>query len=68
MVLYCLLVAGQGRVLFKGQLFSAPMDWAELLTQLEKSRSEDALIPLPVPGAVLAARVAAVVWTPLRIR
>ena len=48
---------GKGRVLFKGQLFSAPMDWADLLTQLERSREEDALISLPVQGAVLAARV-----------
>ena len=48
---------GRGRVLFKGQLFSAPMDWAGILEQLEKSGSEDPLISLPVQGAVLAARV-----------
>ena len=39
---------GTGRVLFKGQLFSAPMDWAGILEQLEKSREEDPLISLPV--------------------
>jgi hypothetical protein len=48
---------GRGRVLFKGQLFSAPMDWAGILEQLEQSGSEDPLISLPVQGAVLAARV-----------
>ena len=48
---------GKGRVLFKGQLITALMDWADLLTQLERSREEDALISLPVQGAVLAARV-----------
>ena len=44
-------------MLFKEHLFSAPMDWADLLTQLERSREEDPLISLPVQGAVLAARV-----------
>ena len=48
---------GKGRALFKGQLFSALMDWADLLTQLERSRKEDALISLPVQGAASAARV-----------
>ena len=33
------------------------MDWAGILEQLEKSQEEDALISLPVQGAVLAARV-----------
>ena len=49
--------AGTGRVLFKGQLFSAPMDWTGILEQLEKSQEDGALISLPVQGAVLAARV-----------
>ena len=49
--------AGTGRGIFKGQLFSAPMDWAGILEQLEKSRETGALISLPVQGAVLAARV-----------
>ena len=34
--------AGTGRVRFKGQLFSAPMDWTGILEQLEKSREEGA--------------------------
>ena len=41
---------GNGRVLLKGHLFSAPMDWAGILEQPEKSREEDALISLPVQG------------------
>ena len=48
---------GRGRVLFKGQLFSAPMDWPGILEQLERSAREEALVALPVQGAVLAARV-----------
>ena len=48
---------GKGSVLFKGQLFSAPMDWVDQLQQLEKSHAEGPLISLPVQGAVLAARV-----------
>ena len=47
----------EGRIAWKGQLFSAPMDWAGILEQLEKSGSEEPLISLPVQGAVLAARV-----------
>ena len=38
-------------------LFSAPMDWAGIVDQLEKSAEEGPLISLPVQGAVLAARV-----------
>ncbi|MDA8609400.1 hypothetical protein N9L19_00635 [bacterium] len=48
---------GRGRVLFKGQLFSAPMDWPGLLQQLERAAQEEALVALPVQGAILAARV-----------
>ena len=48
---------GRGRVLFKGQLFSAPMDWPGLLEQLERAAQEEPLIALPVQGAILAARV-----------
>ena len=48
---------GRGRVLFKGQLFSAPMDWPGLVVQLERAAEEEALVALPVQGAILAARV-----------
>jgi len=51
------MYAGQGRIAFKGQLFSAPMDWNSLLTQLQKMEAEEIQISLPVLGAVLAARV-----------
>ena len=51
------MYAGTGRVLFKGQLFSAPMDWMGILEQLKKLEQDSALISLPVQGAVLAARV-----------
>ena len=31
------LYAGQGRIAYKGQLFSAPMDWRNMLEQIEAS-------------------------------
>ncbi len=46
-----------GRVAFKGQVFSAPMDWASVQHQLEAADKQETLISLPVTGAVLAARV-----------
>ena len=49
--------SGTGRLLLKGQLFSAPMDWTGILEQLDKLREGGVLISLPVQGAVLAARV-----------
>jgi hypothetical protein len=47
----------KGRVFFKGQLFSAPMNWADLLEQLQKLETNATHISLPVIGEVLAARV-----------
>ena len=49
--------AHQGRVAFKGQMFSAPMDWRSTLEQLEHMEAAEAHVALPVMGAVLAARV-----------
>ena len=47
----------RGRVVFKGQLFSAPMNWDDLLEQLKHLEAHEPHISLPVHGAVLAARV-----------
>jgi hypothetical protein len=47
----------EGRVAFKGQLFSAPMDWASMLEQLQSMEKKGALIALPVVGTVLATRI-----------
>ena len=47
----------KGRVFFKGQLFSAPMNWADLLKQLQKLETNETHVSLPVFGEVLAARV-----------
>ncbi len=49
--------AHQGRVAFKGQMFSAPMDWRSTLEQLEHMEAAEAHVALPAMGAVLAARV-----------
>jgi hypothetical protein len=47
----------KGRVFFKGQLFSAPMNWTDLLEQLVALENNETHISLPVSGEVLAARV-----------
>ena len=47
----------QGRVFYKGQIFSAPMDWPSMVEQLQKLEKEEPHISLPVMGEVLAARV-----------
>ena len=45
------------RLAFKGQVFSAPMDWGNLQSQIEAMEREEVHIALPVVGNVLAARV-----------
>ena len=45
------------RVAFKGQVFSAPMDWSSMIEQLQQMEKKDALIALPHVGAVLASKV-----------
>ena len=45
------------RVAFKGQVFSAPMDWNHLLEQLAANESQQTHISLPHTGAVLASKV-----------
>ena len=45
------------RVAYKGQIFSAPMDWKDIQQQLEDLESRDSFISLPVTGELLAKRV-----------
>ena len=45
------------RVAFKGQVFSAPMDWDRLLEQLFDPDSQPTHITLPHTGGVLASKV-----------
>ena len=47
----------QVRVAFKGQLFSAPMDWQNIRKQLEDISKDETKIVLPVHGEILATRV-----------
>ncbi len=49
------------RVAFKGQLFSAPMEWTSMLEQLQRLEEGEIHISLPVVGAVLAAHVRIVI-------
>ena len=55
----------EGRIAWKGQLFSAPMDWKSMLEQLKRMEKTDAHISLPITGAVLAARMRVVVTSGL---
>ena len=45
------------RVVFKGQVFSAPMDWKNVLQQLDDMKRNETHIALPKLGAVLASQV-----------
>ena len=45
------------RTAFKGQLFSAPMDWRSICDQLEALENEERVVDLPVLGEVLEKRV-----------
>ena len=51
------MYSSERRVAFKGQVFSAPMDWSSTLEQLEKIEKGEERIILPVLGEVLIARV-----------
>ena len=50
-----------GRIAYKGQLFSAPMDWNSMMDQLKRMEKEEVHVSLPVTGAVLASRVRLVI-------
>ena len=52
-----LLHKSEVRTAFKGQLFSAPMDWAGMVKQLENMEHNEAYRCVPVSGEALAARV-----------
>ena len=54
---FILLHTYQVRTAFKGQLFSAPMDWASMVQQLENMELNEAYRCVPVSGEALAARV-----------
>ena len=51
------MYAATTRVAWKGQLFSAPMDWNAVVQQLQTLENTESLVALPVLGAVLNARV-----------
>ena len=50
--------ASKRRTAFKGQLFSAPMDWSNVIEQLVQIDKKQTRIALPVSGSLLQARVA----------
>ena len=47
----------QQRVAFKGQLFSAPMDWRSVLEQIKELEASPRIADLPITGEILAKRV-----------
>ena len=55
------------RVAFKGQLFSAPMDWRSVMEQINDLDKQPRIVDLPVSGEMLEKRVrvsvsAGLVW------
>ena len=62
------MYAAERRVAFKGQVFSAPMDWSNILAQLKEMEAGESKIALPVMGEVLQCLACAcpsqpVLWT-----
>ena len=51
------MYASRQRTAFKGQLFSAPMDWRSINEQLEQMEKHERVVDLPVTGALLEKRV-----------
>ena len=51
------MYAPSGRVAFKGQVFSAPLDWGSVYCQLQAATNEGVYVALPLTGALLEARV-----------
>ena len=51
------MYSSERRVAFKGQVFSAPMDWSSLQDQLEIMDKGEVRVSLPVLGEVLMSRV-----------
>ena len=47
----------QVRTAFKGQIFSAPMDWSGMVQQLENMEHNETYRCVPMSGEALAARV-----------
>ena len=56
-LLYETMYQASSRVAFKGQVFSAPMDWTSMLQQLQEMEKKEALIALPHTGSSLASMV-----------
>ena len=46
-----------GRIVYRGHLFSAPMDWPHMVEQLQEMERKETLISLPARAVVLASRV-----------
>ena len=51
------LYENNARVFFKGQIFSAPMDWRDIVQQIIDLEHNDRRIVLPITGQLLSARV-----------
>ena len=51
------MYSAETRVAFKGQVYSAPMDWADMQQQLQEMEKQESVVALPVVGSVLASRV-----------
>ena len=51
------LYKNDARSFFKGQIFSAPMDWADIMQQIQELEQNETRIALPITGQLLSSRV-----------
>jgi hypothetical protein len=51
------LYKSDARVFFKGQIFSAPMDWTDIMQQIQELEQDETRIALPITGQLLSSRV-----------
>ena len=56
-MLFDTMYQAASRIAFKGQVFSAPMDWTSMLQQLQQMDKNESLVALPHTGTSLASMV-----------
>ena len=52
-----ILYKNDARIFFKGQIFSAPMAWADIMQQIQEFEKKETRIVLPITGQLLSSRV-----------
>ena len=54
--------ASEQRTAYKGQLFSAPMDWRSIFDQLQPLENDVRVVDRPVVGELIEERVKVFTW------